>query len=271
MLQVLYDFRFPQDLLDILLVSFICYRLLLIIKGTRALRMMIGIGVLLGVLIAASQLGLHTLDWLVTSFWSQIVLALIILFAPEVRRALAQFGRNPFARLLSPGENAHTVDEVVRAAVAMAGNKVGGILVIERETRLLDIVEVGTRLDALVSKDMLLTIFNPASPIHDGAAIMHGGRVVAAGCFLPIALRVQDPSLGTRHRAAIGLTEETDALALVISEETGRITLAAGGKLTKALDGPALRRELTRLLGDSNPGTVWLPRLRGWQPEGKKP
>ncbi|MDH5525827.1 MAG: diadenylate cyclase CdaA [Nitrospirota bacterium] len=271
MLELLYDFRFPQDLLDILLVSFICYRLLLIIKGTRALRMMVGIGVLLGVLLAANQFGLHTLDWLVTSFWSQIVLALIILFAPEIRRGLAQFGRIPFAHLLSPGENAHTVDEVVRAAVAMASNKIGGILVIERETRLLDIVEVGTRMDALVSKDVLLAIFNPASPIHDGAAILHGGRVVAAGCFLPIALRVKDPSLGTRHRAAIGLTEETDALALVISEETGNITLASGGTLIRSLDGPSLRNELNRLLGEGPVPGLWVPRLRGWYPERDQP
>ncbi|MDH4229183.1 MAG: diadenylate cyclase CdaA [Nitrospirota bacterium] len=270
MWQSLQNFRFPQDVVDILLVSYICYRVLLIIKGTRALRMMIGIGLLLGVLVTANQLGLHTLDWLVTSFWSQIMLALIILFAPEIRRTLAQFGRNPFARLLSSGETPLMVDELVRAAVALAGHSTGAILVLERETRLLDLVEVGTRMDALISKDLLLTIFNSASPIHDGAAILHDGRVVAAGCFLPIALRVPDPSLGTRHRAAIGLTEETDAVVLVISEERGHISLAVGGHLIPDLDATALHMELTRLLGGADTSPRWPIRLRGWNAGGGK-
>jgi len=125
----------------------------------------------------------------------------------------------------------------------------GGILVLERETELSDIVEVGTRLDAVLSKDALMALFHHGSPIHDGAAILRHGRIVAAGCFLPLALRVDDPSLGTRHRAAIGLTEETDAVALVISEETGRIALSEGGRILRGLDGAALRRALADLFG----------------------
>lgn len=268
MLQTLQAFRFPQDLLDILLVSFIFYRILLIIKGTRALQMVFGIGLLLVVLVTAKQLGLMTLDWIVTSFWSQIVLALIILFAPEIRRTLAQFGKNPFSRMLTVMEESKSIDEVVRAAVAMAGRRMGGIIVLERETDLADIVEVGTSLDAVVSKDVLLAIFNPSSPIHDGAVILHQGRVLAAGCFLPIALRVQDASLGTRHRAAVGLTEETDAVALVISEETGQIAVAEGGRITGELDGTALRKKLSSLFTNAGAtpqgsGKVWLSRLRG--------
>jgi diadenylate cyclase len=275
MLQTLQDFRFPQDLIDILLVSFVFYRVLLIIRGTRALRMVFGLAVLLLALVLSKELGLYTLDWMVTSFWSQIVLALIILFAPEIRRTLAQLGRNPFSRLLAVSEGALVIDEVVRAAVAMAGGRMGGILVLERETELTDIVEVGTRLDAVVSKDALLSIFNPGSPIHDGAVILRQGRIMAAGCFLPLALRVEDPSLGTRHRAAIGLTEETDAVALVVSEETGRIALSEGGRLTRGLDGPALRKALSELFagvaGPEAPAPSWQPRWLGWLARRKSP
>jgi len=268
MLQTLQDFRFPQDLIDILLVSFIFYRVLLIIRGTRALRMVFGLALLLLALVVAKELGLYTLDWMVTSFWSQIVLALIILFAPEIRRTLAQFGRNPFSRLIAVSEGALAIDEVVRAAVAMAEGRMGGIVVMERETELTDIVEVGTRLDAVVSKDVLLAIFNPHSPIHDGAVILRQGRIVSAGCFLPLALRVDDASLGTRHRAAIGLTEETDAVALVVSEETGGIALSEAGRITRGLDANGLRKALTGLFapasGWGRPGTTWQPRWRGW-------
>jgi DNA integrity scanning protein DisA with diadenylate cyclase activity len=153
---------------------------------------------------------------------------------------------------------------VVRAATAMAGSRMGGILVMERETNLSDLVEVGTRLDAIVSKDALLTIFNPQSPIHDGACILHGGRILAAGCFLPIALRVRDASLGTRHRAAIGLTEETDAVALVISEETGKIALVEGGRITTGMDPATLRATLAEHFptGSGRTAPVWRPRWR---------
>jgi len=260
-LQTLQEFRFPQDLVDILLVSFVFYRILLIIRGTRALRMVFGLAVLLLALTLAKALGLYTLDWLVTSFWSQIVLALIILFAPELRRTLAQLGRNPFSRLMTGAESSRAIDEVVRAAVAMAEHRMGGIVVMERETQLTDIVEVGTRLDAVVSKEALLAIFQGGSPIHDGAAILSHGRIVAAGCFLPLALRVEDPTLGTRHRAAIGLTEETDAVALVISEETGRIALAEGGRIRRGLDGATLRRSLADLLGSTVEG--------GWEADAR--
>jgi diadenylate cyclase len=248
MLQTLQDFRFPQDLIDILLVSFIFYRILLIIRGTRALRMVFGLAMLLLALVVAKELGLYTLDWMVTSFWSQIVLALIILFAVS--------------------EGALAIDEVVRATSAMAEERMGGILVMERDTELTDIVEVGTRLDALISKDALLAIFNPHSPIHDGAVILRQGRIASAGCFLPLALRVGDPSLGTRHRAAIGLTEETDAVALVVSEETGGIALSEGGRITRGLDGVGLRKALMGLFatagGWSPEGPSWQPRWRGW-------
>jgi diadenylate cyclase len=274
MLQTLQDFRFPQDLIDILLVSFIFYRVLLIIRGTRALRMVFGLALLLLALVVAKELGLYTLDWMVTSFWSQIVLALIILFAPEIRRTLAQFGRNPFSRLIAVSEGALAIDEVVRAVVAMAEGRMGGILVMERETELTDIVEVGTRLDAVISKDALLAIFNPHSPIHDGAVILRQGRIVSAGCFLPLALRVDDPSLGTRHRAAIGLTEETDAVALVVSEETGGIALSEAGRITRGLDAAGLRKTLTNLFAPTagwGPGPAWSPRWRGWIPGRRSP
>lgn len=244
---VLRTFRW-QDLLDIVVVSFVLYRLFLIIKGTKALHMLVGLAILLLALIFSQWVELYTVDWLVTSFWSQIVIALIILFQPEIRRALAQMGQNPFTAPLSAVEESRFVEEIIKACISLANKRIGAIVVFEREIELKDIVEMGIPLDAKVSKELLTSIFLPYSPIHDGAVIIKDGRIISAGCFLPLTLSSDvSKTLGTRHRAAIGVTEETDALVIVVSEETGTISAIMGGKMTNELDAASLRRILTKV------------------------
>lgn len=246
-MEILRQYRWILDVLDILLVSVIVYRLLLIIKGTKAAQMLIGLGVLLIASLLSRYLELYTVDWLIQSFWAQAVIALIILFHPEIRRALAQMGEAQFLQFTS-AEELKSLEEIVRAAVALANRNIGALIVIERDTSLKDFVEVGTPLDAKVSKELLMSIFHPASPIHDGAVVIKGNRIVAAGCFLPITLSPEvSRALGTRHRAGLGLAEETDAVVIVVSEETGMISLAMKGKLETNLDMGKLRNVLTDL------------------------
>jgi len=231
-----------QDIVDILLVTIIVYRVLLIIKGTKAARMLMGIGLLLLILFFSKFLGLYTIDWIVQSMWAQIVLALIILFQPEIRKALAQMGEARFLPSFASAEGMRSIEEVVKASIALANRKIGALIVIERETDLKDFSEMGTQLDAKVSRELLLSIFHPSSPVHDGAVIIRGNRVIAAGCFLPLALSAQySKAYGTRHRAALGLTEETDAVVIIVSEETGSITTAVGKNIEKNVDMGSLR------------------------------
>jgi len=245
MLELLRQHRWILDILDIALMSLILYRLLLIIKGTKAAQMLIGLGILLLASVASRYLELYTIDWLVQSFWAQIVIAIIVLFQPEIRRALAHMGEAQFLTF-TKAEELKSLEEIVRAAISLANRKIGALIVIERETSLKDFIEVGTPLDAKVSKELLISIFYPTSPIHDGAVIINGNRIAAAGCFLPITLSAElSKSLGTRHRAGIGLTEETDAIAIIVSEETGFISMASGGKLETRLDMGTLREMMT--------------------------
>jgi diadenylate cyclase len=240
-----------QDFVDIILMSIIFYRLLLIIKGTKAVQMLIGLGVLLFASIVSRYVELYTVDWMIQSFWAQIVIAIIILFQPEIRRALAQMGEAHFLQTLTSAEELRSLEEIVRASVALSNRKIGALIVVERDTSLKDFVEIGTQLDAKVSKELLLSIFHPTSPIHDGAVVIKGNRVVAAGCFLPITLSSDiSRALGTRHRAGVGLTEETDAVGIIISEETGSISLAMNGKLESPFDMTTLRSVLTKLFAE---------------------
>lgn len=235
-----------QDVLDIVFVAIILYQLLLIIKGTKAAKMLIGIFFLLLVSLLSDSLDLYTVNWITQSFWAQIVLGVIVLFQPEIRRALAQMGETRLLTAFAPAEELKSLDEIVKAAVALANRKIGALIVIERETSLKDFVEMGTLLDAKVSKELLLSLFHPSSPIHDGAVVIRGNRVISAGCFLPIALKTKvDKSFGTRHRAGIGLSEETDALAIVVSEETGNISLAIAGAVETPIEMGTLRERLT--------------------------
>ena len=235
-----------QDVLDILIVTVIIYRILLIIKGTRAAQMLIGIGVLFVALLFSKYLGLYTIDWIIQSLWAQIVLALIILFQPEIRKTLAQMGEARFLPSFTSVEELRYLEEIVKGTVALANRKIGALIVIEKETSLNDITEMGTKLDARVSRELLLSIFHPSSPIHDGAIVIRGNRVVAAGCFLPLTLSMDiSKAFGTRHRAGLGLTEETDAVVIIVSEETGGITTAVGDDMEKNVDIGDLRDFLT--------------------------
>jgi len=244
--EALTHYRWFNDTVDIALVYYVIYRLLLIIKGTRAFQMLIGIGLIVLVLIASQAFEFYTLDWLIHSFWSQIVLAAVVLFQPEIRRTLARFGERNLFRSLSAVEGSKFVEETVKAAVNMANKRIGALIVLERDTDLSTIVEMGTELDAKVTKEILISIFLPYSPIHDGAAIIRSGRLTAAGCFLPLTLSSNiSKSLGTRHRAAVGLTEESDAVVVVVSEETGEISLVVNGAIENNTDAPALRKALS--------------------------
>ncbi|WP_028842114.1 diadenylate cyclase CdaA [Thermodesulfovibrio yellowstonii] len=237
-----------QDLLDIIIVSYIIYKIFILVKGTRAARMLIGVGVLLALSLLSRFLELYTLDWLIQSFWTQIVIVLIILFQPEIRKALAQMGETPLFHRFSSAEEMKTIEEIVKASQSLANKKIGALVVFEREVSLAEYIEIGVPLDAKVTKELLMSIFHPTSPIHDGAVIIKGNKALAAGCFLPIKLGADlSKTYGTRHRAALGITEETDAVAVIISEETGAISLAVHGQLESNLDMEKLRQRLTNL------------------------
>jgi uncharacterized protein (TIGR00159 family) len=249
MFELLQHFRWTIDLLDILLVAFIIYRIILLIKGTRTVQMLLGLAVVLVVYVASQLGGLFTLNWLLDNFLSSIILVIVVIFQNDIRRALVHMGRNPFFADQSFTEEEQAIDELVKGCTALAARRCGALVVIERETGLNDFLEIGTELDARLSGDLLSAVFQPQSPIHDGAAVIQRGRLTRAGCFLPLT---QNPNvshrLGTRHRAAIGLTELVDAVVIVVSEETGKISVVISGKMTRDLDPITLRKVLRRLL-----------------------
>lgn len=249
MFELLTNFRWFLDLLDILLVAFIIYRIMLLIKGTRAVQMLVGLAVLLIVYVASQLGGLYTLNWILNNILSSIILVIVVLFQHDIRRALIHVGRNPFFADLSFREETCVIDEICKGCVALSQKHLGALIVIERETGINDFLEVGVELDAKPSCDLIHSIFHHASPMHDGAVILQRGRMTRAGCFLPLT---QDPNVspryGTRHRAAIGLTELVDAVVIVVSEETGRISVVVGGKITRDLEISTLKKVLNRLL-----------------------
>jgi uncharacterized protein (TIGR00159 family) len=238
-----------QDILDILLVAFVIYRIFILIKGTRALQILVGMAFLVVAFVASQIFELFTLHWILNAFLSSIILVVVVLFQNEIRRALAHVGVNPFVSARENSEDGgQVVEELMKAAVSLANKKIGALVVLQRETDLRDYVEEGVRIDAVVSKELLLSVFIPYSPIHDGAVIVQGDRVLWAGCFLPLTTRVDvDKELGTRHRAALGITEETDAVVIVVSEESGAISVVLNGRITRNLDGGTLRRVLLKL------------------------
>ena len=242
-----------KDLVDILCMAFVIYRILIIIRGSRATQMLVGLLILMVVTFIAKWAELRTVYWLLENFWTIWVLAIIVLFQPELRRALAQVGHRRFFEAFHRMEKATLIDEIVRASVTLAGKRTGALIVFEGESRLEDYVQVGTVLDAAVSRELLLSIFNPRSPLHDGAVIIKEGKIASAGCFLPLASEhLPSKDLGTRHRAGIGLTEETDAIVIIVSEETGSISMAREGTLIRDLDAISLRRNLNALLKEEN-------------------
>jgi diadenylate cyclase len=238
------------DIADILVVSILIYELLKLIRGTRAVQMAVG-GALLGGLFYGSR-GLHleTVNWLIRNLAGYIVFAVIVLFQSDIRRALAHFGRAPFFRYFAKTAAAEdSVEELVVAAGLLASKRVGAIIAIERQIGLRNYIEGGIQLDAVLTYDLLQSIFLPTSPLHDGAVIVQGDRVAAAACFLPLTVNPKlSKELGSRHRAAIGLTEENDAVAIVVSEETGSVSIVVDGQIERGLDADALRGRLRSLI-----------------------
>ncbi len=238
------------DVADILIVSFLIYEALKLIRGTRAMQMAIGSLLVLLVLYASQSVPLQTVNWLIRNVLQYVVIGAIVLFQSDIRRALSHFGSAPFFRYLARSEQvADTIEEIVTAAEMLAKADVGAIIVFEREIGLRNYVESGIRVDAVVSYDLLTTIFQQETPLHDGAVIIADNRIAAAACFLPLAVSPKlDRNLGTRHRAAIGLTEESDAIAVIVSEERGEISLALKGHIERALSPDDLRERLQELI-----------------------
>jgi diadenylate cyclase len=248
------------DLLDIGLVAFLIYELLLLIRGTRAVQMALSAGFLIGLFFVSRWYELETVNWVIRNLASYVVFAIIVLFQADIRRALAHFGRASFFRYFERAASAdETVEELVTTATSLATKRIGAIIAIERQIGLRNYIEGGIPLDATVTYDLLATIFQPGSPLHDGAAIVQGDRIAAAACFLPLSVNPRvSRDLGTRHRAALGLTEENDAVAIVVSEETGNISLVTGGDLERGLTADTLRARLRSLLR-LRAGIRWRP------------
>uniref|UniRef100_A0A832LVX9 Diadenylate cyclase n=1 Tax=Caldimicrobium thiodismutans TaxID=1653476 RepID=A0A832LVX9_9BACT len=258
----------PNDALDILIVGFIIYRILLLIQGTRAFQMLAGLIILLFLYFFSEILQLLTLNWLLQTFLSSILILIIIIFQDDIRRALAQIGTVPFTKLQA--EYSFGIEEVVKAVSLMAEKKIGALIVFEREISLKDYLEGSIALDSKISEELLLSIFNPKSPLHDGAVIISEGKILAAGVVLPLSTNPDiAKDLGTRHRAALGITEITDAVAVVVSEERGQISLAVGGKITRDITPATLRKILSQLLGFET-RAPWWKRIKGTKSSEKR-
>jgi len=236
------------DVLDILLVAAVFYRLLILVKGTRSAQMYVGLLVIVLIGILAREFDLIAVKWIVDSLKTVWLIAFVILFQPELRHALALFGRTRYFRSFLRGDHFGFLGEVVRAVETLAARRHGALIVLERNTGLRNFVETGTRVDAKLSAELLVTLFSPGSPLHDGAVIVREDTVIAASCILPLSANPRTPiSLGTRHRAGLGLSEETDAAIIVVSEQTGKISVAWRGHMRQALDEGELRSELSRI------------------------
>ncbi|MDR1398287.1 MAG: diadenylate cyclase CdaA [Desulfarculales bacterium] len=263
-----------QDILDIVLVALLLYQLLLLVRGTRAMHLLVGLALVLLLMFISQFLELWTLYWIINSFVASIIIILVILFQADIKRVLSRLGqKSSLGRLLTyltrktstiVKSSENMVEEVVRSAVSLASTMTGGLMVIERYSNLNDIAEDGCILDCLVNRELLLTIFRVGTPLHDGAVIISSNRIRSARCLLPLS---SNPNLarhlGTRHRAAVGITEETDAVCVVVSEERGAISVAATGQIHPDLDAVALRRLLYELLNIEEDKRNWWRILRG--------
>jgi len=237
------------DLIDILIVAFLIYQLLQFIRGTHAVQMALGALVLVLLYWLSQLLHLETVNWLLRTFMPYLVFGIIVVFQSEIRKVLAELGKTPLPGVFGSPRTEEVIDEVVLAATTLAAQRTGAIVVVERDMGLRSYIETGIALDAYVTYDLLISIFNPGTPLHDGAVIIQGNRVAAAACFLPLTVNPQlSRELGSRHRAAIGVTEDTDALAVVVSEETGVISLVVGGRIRRELDAASLKSALLDVL-----------------------
>lgn len=239
-----------QDAIDIILVWMIVYRILILIRRTGTVQMLSGLGILAITYISSIWFELFTLNWILEKFFSNLFVIVVVLFQGEIRRALAQIGSHPFFTDLSSAMETHTVEDIAKGAITAAQKGYGALIVIEKDILVDYHVELGTEMDARISPEVIVSIFHPQAPMHDGAIIIRGGKIAYAGCFLPLSKNpALDKNLGTRHRAAIGLSEESDALILCVSEETKSISLVQGGHLLPNADLSEVRKALYEAVG----------------------
>jgi diadenylate cyclase len=237
------------DLIDILIVSFIFYQILKFVKGTRAIQMLIGLVFVLLFALVANMWQLQGLRWIVNGVKTIWIVAFVIVFQPEIRRALTNIGRTRLVRFFLKETREETIDELVRSANTLSERGLGSLIVIKRRVGLKGYLETGKSLEAKISSDLIVTIFSPYSPLHDGAVVIDGDMIIGAGCILPLTMNPSlDVSVGTRHRAALGITEETDAVVIVVSQETREISFAQKGKLLRGLDTASLKRNLEKAM-----------------------
>ncbi|MFK7873115.1 MAG: diadenylate cyclase CdaA [Oligoflexales bacterium] len=238
-------------ILDILLIAILIYHVLLLIRGTRSAQILTGIGFVTLTFLLSSILPLTTLHWLINKFSSSLMLIIVILFQDDIRDALSRIGQKPLISGSETVSSNQLLDEITRVTLSLAAQKVGALIVLERNIILNRYVDIGVLVDARISRELLMAIFHPTSPIHDGAIIIQQGRVSAAGCFLPLT---RDPNLGnhmgTRHRAAIGMSQETDAVVLLVSEETGEYSIVVDGTVFTKNSATELKKSLHRHLID---------------------
>ena len=248
-METVLNFRYLWDTLDVLLVTLVIYYILKIIEGTRAAQMLLGLTALIILFFISKSFGLFTLHWILNHFFGSIILIIVILFQNDIRKALTNIGKRPFllgfSKVLSEEK---TIDDLVKASFHLASKKTGALMAVERNTSLEDYVELGMDLEANISKELIISIFHSSSPMHDGGIIIANNRIMSAGSFFPLET---DPdmerSFGTRHRAAIGLSSETDAVVIIVSEETGSVSLAVQGEIKQNLEPSALYKNLADL------------------------
>jgi uncharacterized protein (TIGR00159 family) len=238
-----------RDIIDIIIVAFIIYRIITLIKGTGAFQVLVGLIIVFAVFLFAVIFKLYATEYIFGNFLSSIVIVIIVLFRNEIRRALIEVGKNPFASAQNNLERVSLIEETSKAAFELASKKIGAIIVFERSVFLGDYLKIGINLDSIVSKELLISIFTPPSPLHDGAVIIQKGRIAAASCYLPLSTEDNiSKKMGTRHRAAIGLSELTDAFSVVVSEETGKISIVRPKKISNTENLEDLRNQLLKNL-----------------------
>ncbi|MEC7277989.1 MAG: diadenylate cyclase CdaA [Bdellovibrionota bacterium] len=239
-----------KDGLDIIIVAFLIYQGLLIVYGTRAVQMLTGVGILVGLFWVGHSFKLYSLNWLLDHFFDSFFIIAIILFQDQFRNALATFGTGQrFFGFLKDTDDHEDINEIVEACQSLSREKIGALIVVERTHGLANFLATGSRLDSKVHSDLLYALFQSSSPLHDGAVIITKGRVAGAGCFLPLSRNVEiDRHLGTRHRAALGISEDTDAVGITVSEETGRMNISVGGSFYPCENVKVLRQYLKHLV-----------------------
>jgi diadenylate cyclase len=247
------QYQLLRSVIDVAVVAYLVYRVLLLIRGTRAAPMLGGLTIVVLLFVISKQIGLVTVDWILGNFLSSIIIVVVVLFQDELRRGLTKVGLQPVIRNRGKSVFSKTLEDLTLTASRLSKAGLGALIVVQREVGLDDLIEDSVIVDAQVSRKLLFSIFVKDSPLHDGAVLIEGDRIKAAGCLLPLSFDPElDPSLGTRHRAAVGISSRSDALVIVVSEETGTISLVKDGKMSRNLDAAQLRDQLVELMSERN-------------------